>query len=164
MTREILLTKDKVAIVDDDDFDMLSKLKWTALDGKPVWYATHYYRDGKKVHAVSMHRFILGVSDPSIIVDHINGDGLDNTRKNLRVVTVAQNNANRNKWARKKTSMYKGVFPWRNLWMVKIGKTKIKPFYTEEDAALAYDNEAVALWGEFARTNFPKPLDKKENA
>lgn len=97
------------------------------------------------------------------MVDHINHDTLDNRRQNLRVVTRRQNQANMRKCSKATSSKYKGV-SWdksRNKWMAALGpkvegKTRrihLGRFDREEDAALAYNKGASALFGVFAKLN-----------
>jgi len=153
--REIPLTKGTATIVDDCDYEELAKHKWYNCVG----YASR--RQGtRKAHTdYFMHREIM---NPPIgmIVDHINGDRLDNRRENLRVCTHQQNHQNSIKKNTNSTSQYKGVswYTHANKWRANITvayKTiYIGVFYSEEEAALAYDRKARELFGEYACTNF----------
>lgn len=156
------MTKGKVAIVDDEDYDVLVKHKWTTMkrcDGR-YWYA---YRkmSGRDVY---MHRTILGAKDAEE-TDHINRDGLDNRRLNLRIATPKQNQANKSKQSGT-SSKYKGVC-WdkkNNKWITSISINNhtvfIGRFRTEEEAAHAYDAKAKELFGVFANLNFPEEAKK----
>lgn len=98
--KEIPLTKGKVALVDNDDARLLSKNSWCAniknSHGKPYYYAVRniYPESWTKPKLVYMHREIIGNIPPGMVVDHTNGNTLDNRRSNLRVVTRSQNYAN----------------------------------------------------------------------
>ena len=151
--KRIPLTQNKYAIVDDADHAALAAHKWYArrsLAG--VWYAV------RKVNRrpVLMHRVIAQPTD-GLCVDHINRDGLDNRRSNLRICTHAENMRNR-KAQRNAASPYKGVFEERNRWRARIeanGRQHNLGLHdTQEAAALAYDEAARELHGAFARTNF----------
>jgi hypothetical protein len=93
--KEIPLTQGKVAIVDDEDFDELNRYKWCADRGFGTWYAHRGGRtvDGVRGPKVKMHKQIL-VAPVGMEIDHINGDGLDNRRCNLRVATRRLNRYN----------------------------------------------------------------------
>ena len=110
---------------------------------------------------IAVHRLIMGLrSGDRMEVDHINHDGLDNRRCNLRICTSAQNLCNRRKNC-EATSQYKGVYWYgqRNKWRVDVsinGRTKyVGIFANELDAAMAYDLAAKQHYGEFAYLNFP---------
>jgi hypothetical protein len=152
----IPLTKGYFAQVDDEDFDFLNQWKWRAgVRGSRV-YAIRRGEDGK---TVLMHRVILSVNDRKVDVDHKIGNGLDNTRGNIRWCTRSQNSMNKDK-IRGLSSCYKGVC-WdkgRNKWRVSVvinGVCKtVGRFEDEIEAAKAYDEKAKELYGEFARPNF----------
>lgn len=95
MTREIPLTKGKVAIVDDEDFHTLNQWKWYASNESrgTKWYAIRRVKFGNKRLKIRMHRFIMGVTvfERGAVVDHINHDSLDNRRSNLEIVTQKEN-------------------------------------------------------------------------
>ncbi len=152
------LTRDKFAIVDAEDYEWLCKYKWHASKEGLTSYASSRRPYG----IVSMHRVILN-APPGLVVDHINHNGLDNRKSNMRLCTVAENNRNsrpstrRNKW-----SKYKGVSfdKNRNLFIAYIQhngkKYFLGRFKNETDAAKAYDKKALELFGEFAYLNFPE--------
>jgi hypothetical protein len=100
-----------------------------------------------------MHRLITGAL-PGQIVDHINRDTLDNRRNNLRIVTTSQNGANSKH--RKRISGFRGVYPAPHglPWAVFIQKQYIGKFQNKEDAARAFDLEAIKRFGECAVLNF----------
>jgi len=160
-TRTIPLTQGKVAVVDAVDYAELARYKWCASSpGWGVWYAVRGegMPNGKR-RTVYMHREVLGAA-PGEQVDHVNLDGLDNRRENLRSATGVENSRNRRKRSGT-SSQYKGV-SWHKAtrrWLAQIRfgarKTHLGSFRCEEDAARAYDAAAVEHFGEFARPNFP---------
>lgn len=156
--REIPLTKGKVALVDAADFEWLSQWKWSFHRGyartvvpRPVVRATGCLR------ILPMQCAIL---DPpsSFTVDHINLNSLDNRRQNLRLATRTQQNANRDV-SRNNKSGYKGVRRPTDMrkWRASIGYQRrfifLGSFDTPEQAALAYNEAAQRLFGEFCRLN-----------
>lgn len=151
--KEIKLTQDKVAIVDDDDFVWLSKYKWFYNGG----YALR--RNGKS--HVKMHREIMNTPQGEI-TDHINGNKLDNRRKNLRIATAQVNILNR-PTQKNNLSSFRGV-SWHGKvkkWVVQIGQNSYKGkhigYYDDKiQAALAYDIAAKAIFKEHAVLNFPE--------
>ena len=154
--KEITLTKGKVALVDDEDFEHLSGRKWTTLKAPGTFYA---YRKDSNRKSILMHREII---DPprGMQTDHKDRDGLNNQRNNLRICTQAQNNANTRHLGRRNTTGFRGVFYFeeRNKWVARIS-IKNKPhhlgiFTDKESAALAYDNAARKHFGEFASLNY----------
>ena len=159
MAREIPLTQGKVAIVDDEDYDVLAKNKWMALKSrKGVFYAARMITVGyKKQNLLRMHCVILPPT-PGMTVDHIDRDGLNNRRSNLRLANGSQQRANRSRRDGCR-SKYRGVTRHRNKWYARITKDGARIdlglYHIEEDAARAYDAAAAQLHGEFANLNFP---------
>lgn len=147
------------AMVDDADFEALNQWKWSAEKREGTFYAVRSVRgqDGKKT-TIRMHRQIAATPDCGE-VDHADGNGLNNQRKNLRPCSVAKNQQNRVR--SRGVSQFKGVL-WDKshcCWKAKIivdGKRFVLgSFPTEEAAARRYDQAAKAHFGEFARLNFP---------
>ncbi len=159
MAKMIDLGKGLNAIVDDEDFDAVSQFKWYPIRMKRRVYAIRYLEFDRKTgnsKMISMHRQL--VEAVGLDVDHIDGDGLNNSRSNLRAATRAQNLWNQPKSRGK--SRFKGVHwhaqnkKWRAR-IMKLGKQiDLGCFASEEDAAKAYDRAARSLFGDFARPNF----------
>lgn len=97
MTKKIALTQGKVAIVDDEDFECLNKYKWyTRKDSRHTFYAArNSERVNGKSHTIRMHWHIVGKPEKPLTVDHINKNGLDNQRDNLRIISTRDNQCNR---------------------------------------------------------------------
>ena len=157
MSVEIPLTRGFVAIVDDEDAD-LAALKWYAQRHRRTVYASR----GSSGSRMRLHRAIGDRIGLEGLVDHINGDGLDNRRANLRSATNSQNLANRPRQVNN-TSGFKGV-SWdkrTHRWYVRAklkGKEHfIGRFRDPVDAAKAYDRKVTELFGGFAYLNFPGP-------
>jgi hypothetical protein len=158
--REIPLGRGYTAVVDDEDYEQLSRHKWYVYD----------HRENRSIYArrvslgkmadkkhVSMHREIMGFPDSP--VDHINGNGLDNRRCNLRLCSHSGNSQNRRPNQKPTASGYKGVW-WRKKgvqWEARIradGKEyRLGYFKDSVAAARAYNDAAVRLHGEFAQLN-----------
>lgn len=157
-SKEIPLTQGKVAVVDEEDFDRLNKHKWYACKNGNTFYALRKSNVNGKRLTILMHREILGLKPGDPGVDHRDGNGLNNRRKNLRLASHEQNGMNRRR-NKNGTSRFKGVYWEKNhrKWHVRIkfgGKyVHIGYFDSEEDAARAYDEKAKELFGEFARLN-----------
>lgn len=165
MTKKIPLTQGNSAIVDATDYHLVAPYKWRAQKDRNTYYAVAWKRlDGEKPEVIRLHRVIMGLSrGDGKIIDHINHDGLDNRRENLRVVTLSENALNRVRWRKKETatSKYFGVYEKRGYkykkWGVKIvhegRKYYLGYFHTETEAALAYNQAIVKLRGKNARLN-----------
>ena len=159
--KEIPLSQGLVALVDDDMYEELSQYKWHAYKHRHTYYAirnVQFYPGCRTT--VKMHRQVMRAQSGEII-DHRDGNGLKNIRDNLRSVTNSQNCANRRSHVGSK-SQYKGV-SWHKQhckWYSSIwdGKKQIflGLFEDEIEAAKAYDRKALEVFGEFAKTNFPK--------
>lgn len=153
--KEIKLTREMVAIVDDDDFVLLSNYKWYAHKRRNHFYAARSIKVEGKWHTLSMHHAVLPCPKGHE-VDHINGRTLDNRKENLRIATKGQNQYNQH--SIQGLSKYKGVDFNKGKWRARLQYNK-KPIYIgyyacEEDAAKAYDQKARELFGEFAAPNF----------
>ncbi len=146
------LTKGSIAIVDPDDLEILSETNWCCCNIGGFLRAQRC-RNGKKEY---MHRIIMDAKNGKI-VDHINHDTLDNRRYNLRICNKSQSQWN--KKAQGGTSKHKGVCWSKRVekWIVSIGyknkRIHIGYFCNEEEAAIAYNKEAIRLHGEFAFLN-----------
>ena len=175
----IELNNGLVAVIDDSDWRSKRKYYWNSgsvVEVAPcdiVWSARNHHRakyvlstqfPGVDRKRVSLHRLIVECP-PGYVVDHIDGNPLNNTKANLRVCTRAQNQKNTRK--RKKTKhKYKGVV---RLGFAKYAKPRYSfaiasdnilhrggKFRTKLEAAMAYDDKAIELHGEYACLNFPE--------
>lgn len=110
--KEIPLTRGKFAIVSDEDFEKLAVFRWYC-DTKG--YACRSVKINGRYTTEKMHRTVI-MAKPGEEVDHIDGNPLNNTRKNLRLCTHAENQANRTRLQKNNTSGYSGVRKNRNKW------------------------------------------------
>lgn len=158
--KRIPLSQGLFALVDDRDYERLSAHTWSAQRiGNKAYAARNIWRAGMSGIQIYMHREVL--SAPSgVFVDHINDDGLDNRRQNLRLATRGQNMQRSTRHPGqsgfrgvRKTSKtgwtaYLGSYPW-----VYLGS-----YPSAEEAAMAYDEAALWVYGPHAYTNLDKSL------
>lgn len=154
----IKLTKNQITVIDDEDYELVSKHKWRTLlrpDGKFVAIKS----PSTECSYLYLHRLIMK-APKGLVVDHINGDTLNNKKENLRICSQMQNNQNRQRIISK--SKIKGVYKSNNPnlkanWVAQIVVNKHKIclgyFKTLEEASEAYDEAAEKYFGEFAYTN-----------
>ena len=164
--KEIALTQGKVAIVDDEDHEALAMYKWQAYRRRKTFYVKRSLPrvDGKRpsehMHQVVFARKIGRPPDDNMECDHINGDGLDNRRENLREVTTAQNQRNCQRSKKNRSSQYLGV-AWHGhtkKWQARIGvawKSIYLGCYSTELAAAQAREAYIAAHPELhAKSNF----------
>ena len=154
----IALSQGKFALVSPEDYARVTAFKWCLNRAHGKDYAKRGYYFAGKQSTIKMHRFIMD-APPNSEVDHINGDGLDNRRENLRVCDHKQNSANQRAAKSNKTG-FKGVFPVGNGWGAKISDDYLGIYDTAEDAAKAYDTKARTVFGEYAKCNLPDSTDQ----
>lgn len=152
---EVPLTQGLVALVDAKDYErvMAAGTRQTHRSKRSAYAQRTVYSPGGGKRTLFMHTFLTGWTR----VDHRNGDGLDNRRENLREATAQQNSANRQRNLNN-ASGFKGVGLDGRRWRARIqvaGSPRHLGFFdTPEEAAKAYDDAALDLFGEFARPNF----------
>jgi hypothetical protein len=158
---EIRLTNGDVALVDDDCVTLLEGYKWNCAVKKlkhgESKYASAYVKNGDEWDHLLMHRIIVGATK-GVIVDHVDGNGINNHRYNLRIATHTQNMRNR-QVTPGFTSVYKGVW-WNKrdrVWQACIkcdGRTiHLGSFRTQEQAAVSYNEAARKYHGDFSLLN-----------
>lgn len=172
MIREVELTRGHVALVDDADYPLVADFKWSVSIVEKRWiYARTVSQVGvgepRRIKWVFMHRLLTN-APRSHVVDHWDGDGLNNRRANLRVCTRSQNNGNVR--VIHSCSGFKGVYwdpfcyrrdgskyPRPKPWKVQILADRkyyfLGRFSTPEEGGLVYDAAAIRLLGQFAATN-----------
>src|SRR3990167_558613 len=155
--KKILLTQGKFALVDDIDFKYLNQFKWCCYkDRSGGWYVQR--RNGKTT--MYMNRSINNARK-GVVVDHKNGNGLDNQRENSRICTIAENVRNRRGLNKNNKSGFRGVC-WsksHKSWQVEIRLNKkaiwLGRFKSLIKASKKYDEAAIKYFGEFSSLNFP---------
>lgn len=157
---QILLPDGLVALVDDEDTELVGKYKWVSRRercGRTFYVQRNVILEDGRRTTQQLHQLIMG----AVGVDHINRNGLDNRRSNLRLATPSQNAAN----SGPRSGSYKGVTQRQARWRAQIRidghNMQIGTYDTPEDAARAYDARAFAAWGEFAYLNFPDEIYKR---
>jgi hypothetical protein len=159
--KKIPLTQGMFAMVDDEDFEFLNQWKWSVHKGKNnSFYAKRNSNstDGLlKRKNILMHREIMKITDPNIIIDHEDHNGLNCQKSNMRSCNHSENNKNRSSHG---ASKFLGV-SWQasiKRWRAEIKNNNVKEYIgvyiNEVDAAKAYDKKAIKLHGEFANLNF----------
>jgi len=152
----------QVALIDEQDWACVKHLRWRL--SSPSRETVYAFAWQGKIH-MAMHRLLMDVDDERCI-DHINGDGLDNRRENLRIATKQENQFNR-KSQKGTTSRFKGVslVKLSGKWVAAIRMHgdiySLGTFANEIDAARAYDVAATKYQGDFARLNFSPDPDSE---
>jgi hypothetical protein len=172
---EIKLACGKIAFIDEEDLRLFEgKRTWRSYFDGWNWYVRRQSTVNKKSKTFLLHREVLSITDGKIIIDHIDGNGLNNMKSNLRICTHSQNRKNRHNKSCKHTSKYLGVslkttkYKYRvksgeerasitKRWEARIQHNKkqisIGFYNTEEEAAIAYNEKAIEFHGEFASLN-----------
>lgn len=143
-----------IILIDDEDYEKIYEYQWHVKKRDNIFYAysTIWDKKNKKFISIIMHRLIFGLTDSKIQIDHINHNGLDNRKENLRICSNQQNQYNQRP-QRNTISKYKGVSKNGKYFSASIKTKLIGYFDKEEDAARAYNIKAKELFGEFAYLN-----------
>jgi hypothetical protein len=152
--KQITLSKGYTTTVTNQDYKRLSKYKWYALESRyadgtvrNVYAVRSHYREGKREFWY-MHRIILGVTDPTVEVDHKNNNGLDNRRGNLRLADRQSNNFNVRR-RKDNTTGFRGVSRYKDKFRAEIQHGHLGVFDTLEEAAAVYKVAAAERFGKF---------------
>ncbi|MGD0551094.1 MAG: AP2 domain-containing protein [Sedimentisphaerales bacterium] len=159
--RKIFLGEGEFTILDVQDYYRYCAFKWIMGGQGSTVYAVRSTKIGAKITTRRLHREIMN-APKGLLVDHENGDTLDNRRANLRLATHFQNTCNRRKTKSKTASRFVGLC-WEKTssrWVTHIQvhgkKIYLGRFKSEIDAAKAYDEAAKKYHGAFAHLNFPE--------
>jgi hypothetical protein len=151
---ELLSQNGFIILIDDGDFEWLNQYKWSVYKNRRTYYAHATIAPNK---VVLMHRLIMGF--PVLSIDHIDNNGINNTKQNLRLATKSQQQYNKKPITGRK---YKGVSKRGNRFAAQIrdnGKVKwLGSFTTEEEAAIAYNMAATKMHGKYANLNIVRCL------
>lgn len=152
------------AKVDKADYELAMARHWYAVK-RSRGSAITVYAESAANPQIMMHRLVMGDACVGFVVDHINGDGLDNRRSNLRLCTQRENSRNR-----RPNNGYRGVSwkvdvgKWRSRIMVDRKEINLGVFDTAEEAAVAYNEAAIKHFGEFAKLNVFGPSPQEQEA
>jgi hypothetical protein len=155
--KQIKISQNKYTQVDDSDFEELNKYKWMAKKDKKNFYVARHSKGGTR-KLILMHRVVANTPN-GMFTDHIDGDGLNNQKSNLRVCSNQQNSVNRGK-NNNNTSGLKGVYwvqngkssgKWRALIGFKGKFIHLGLFSSKEAAYEAYCTACCKLHGDFAK-------------
>lgn len=158
--KEIKLTQGKVVLIDDEDYELVSKYKWCAIKSYcGIFYAIANIYKNKKRTTLFMHRLIMGINDRKLDIHHADEDGLNNQKNNLKVMTRSQHHMTKNK-RKNCSSKFKGVTWYKQdkKWQAEIQvnghKKYLGRFDSEEEAAKTYNIVAQKYFDEFVKLNF----------
>ena len=148
-----LKIKGKKVLIDEDDFPVISRLTWHIDSG---YATTTFITNNKKTYKIFMHRLILQ-SKRGYVVDHKNGNRLDNRKENLQYATHSQNSQNQKRKINKKSGFLGVEKVSQNSFRARLSlqgkKLNIGWFKSAKKAALAYDKAALVIFGRHALTN-----------
>lgn len=154
--KEIKLTQNKVALVDDEDYERINAFKWHAWKHHSIFYGARTIRENGKRTILFMHHFIFGKPLNNLMHDHKDGNGLNNQQTNVLLVTNRQNGQNRHD---KRSSQYPGVSwykdyqKWRAVIQIN-GKFHHLGYFTEEIQAFIAYQKAIVNLGEQIHENY----------
>lgn len=148
-------------VFDEVSYKLFKSKIWSISPHKRGFYLRRREKINGKYKTILFHRELLLVDSSKLLVDHINGNGLDNRLENLRLVDHSKNAINSRK-LKKAGSIYKGVYKQKGCinWNARIQHKGVRKdlgyFASEKEAAIAYDTAAKLYFGEFAKLNFPE--------
>jgi hypothetical protein len=147
--KQITLTQGKIALVDDDIYEAIGHLKWYARKDKNRYYAVRNFQKSKGQRgAIYLHHIVIGYPLDNQEVDHIDGDGLNNQRNNLRIVTNRKNQQNTNNHRNGRLVgcyFHKRVNRWQARIVINGRQQSLGYFDTEIEASKVYENACNEL-------------------